>query len=312
MKSAAGEGGVRAPEPRRRERHERRCRALGMLAQREVCRRGACRHEEASACGVGGPAAEGDPAAAGGGAHHRERADASTHGHLRRAEQRPHRERQADRAGGVQPPRQDLPRHHEHAGAATLALVPPAKHARHRRCAVRRGRTADLALPGAVPVNHEIAARRSGRSSTSKAPRWPGQRHRRHRGKPGLDAQRTSANLVMAPHLQCSELDAEGVRQDQPSASPFLWAGTTPSSASEGFLRHHRRARNSAASVISIAATRDRNHQPACAGAALDLAARGLVNTRKRRKAPTTKRARRRFIDSLRLGRSASIRSKKM
>jgi len=223
MKSAAREGAVAGAEPRRRERPERRRRALGVQTPREARRRRARRREQPPSGGVGGPSPQGHPARVRGGAHDGERTDACAHGRLRRPEQRPHRERHADRAGGVEPPRQDLPRHDQHAGPAALALVAPCPNAGQRRRPLRSGRATDLALPRAVTVHGEGRTCGAARGAAAEALRRPHRRDRWHFGLPVLDAHRTSANLVGTPHSARGARREGGSVQDAPFASTILW-----------------------------------------------------------------------------------------
>jgi hypothetical protein len=182
VKGPAGKGGELHARSRRREGHERGGRALGLPPSRHASGwRARCRGREQPPLGrCSGPAAQGDPRALRRGPHERQRAHACAHHRLCRAQQGPERERETDRRRGVQPPRQDLPRHHEHARAAGLALVPPRQHARQLRAPSRCRRAPHLTLARAVTVNRQLAAVRPTRRAATEAPRRPHLRRRRH------------------------------------------------------------------------------------------------------------------------------------
>lgn len=279
MKSTAREGAVRGAEPRRRERPERRRRALGVLTQREARRRRTRRREQPPTGSVSGPSPQGHPARVRRSADDGERTDACAHGRLRRSEQRPHRERHADRARGIEPPRQDLPRDDQHAGPAALALVAPRPHTGQGRRPCRCGRAADLALARAVPVHGEGLTRGTARGAAAEALRRPHRRDRWHFGLPLLDAQRTSANLVGTPHSARGARREGDPSNDAPFASTIL-CPTWPALRLLGrYLRHPHRARYSSRSPIPITTSRDPDHHPVRAKQTPDRSTTALVNT---------------------------------
>jgi hypothetical protein len=180
------------------------------------------------------PPAQGGPSAGRRGSDQREWADPGSHPSGRLTEQRPERQRQPDRRRAVQPSPQDLGGHDQHAGAATLALVAPGLHRRHSRGALGGVGAPQLTLAGPVAVHDQIPAGRTARGPAARAPCRPNRRYRRHCRLPRLDADRTSANPIAAPHLACSELDAKG------SAKIFLRV-TFLSVADTASLRLQRR-----------------------------------------------------------------------
>jgi hypothetical protein len=122
-------------------------------------------------------------------------------------------------------------------------LVAPGLHRRHPRGALGGVGAPQLSLASPVAVHDEIAARRTARGPAARAPRRTNRRHRRHRRLPRLDADRTSANPIAAPHLACSELDAKGSAKISLRVT-FLSVADTASLRLLGrLLRHPGRAR---------------------------------------------------------------------
>ena len=279
MSRGAREDGLGHRQARRREGLQHGGSPLGVLAQREGLWRSPRHREEPMTAGIAGPPAQGDPPAGRCDADHRERADANAHERRRQVEQRPERERQPDRGGGVQPPPQDLAGHHQRAGAAALALVATRPDRRDRGGAVRRGRAPDLALACPVAVHHEISALGAARGAAPRAPPGTNGRHRGHLRQPGLDAERAPANSIAAPHLTCSELDAKGSAKIDLRVA-LLWAADMTNAPPPGaLLRHLGRARYPPPSTIGIAPLRDPHHRPARAKLRRDRSGRGGVNT---------------------------------
>ena len=206
VKGPAGKSADLHARPWRRDRHECSSRALGLMPSRETSGwRARCRGREQPPVGRrGGPAPQGDPRALRGGPHERQRTHARAHHRLGGPDQGPQGERESDRRRGVQPPRQELPGHDQHARAAGLALVPPRPHARQLRGPSRRRGAPHLTLARPVTVNRQLAAVGPTRDAATEAARRPDLRRRRHLRAPRLDVERTSAKLLLAPLLQKS------------------------------------------------------------------------------------------------------------
>ena len=197
-------------EPRRR-RPPRRGRARPERAPR--ARRRRARHAAAAQsppegrarCRAAGPLPRGrppsqrHPASLGRRADDRERADPPARFRLGRAHQGPKRQGQSDRARGVQPPRQKLPGHHDHARAAVLALEAAYAHGAQLRRRRRTRGASHLALARPVAVNDEGGAMRSARGAAPQAARGPSLRRRRHLRSPRLDVERAPRNSLRLP-----------------------------------------------------------------------------------------------------------------
>jgi hypothetical protein len=216
----AREDGVRHGKVGWREGAQHRRGPLGVFAQREVFRGRTPSGKQPATDRLARPPAQRGPPTGRRGAYHRERADAASHPRCGQAQQRPERQRQSDRRGGIQSPPQDLPGHHQHAGAAALALEAPCPHRRHRRAALGRLGAPHLTLACPVAVNDQIPARRTARHPAAHAPRRPNRRYRRHLRLPRLDADRTPANPLAAPHLHARSSTRRGPPRS-PFASPF-------------------------------------------------------------------------------------------
>ncbi len=225
-------GGLRA-RPGRRPRDEPGGRTLGLSPPGEKRGRRCTRRrgrEEAPLDRRGRPAVEGDPGLLRGCPHKRHRAHAGAHRRLRRPEKGPKGKRESDCGRGVQPPRQELPRHDDHARAAALAFVAPSAHRRQLRGATRSERAPNLPLPRPIAVNHQPAAVRPTRDAAPHAPRGAHLRRRRHLLAPRLDVERTSVNLLRAPSLQTFRSTTRRCPSKDRLRVTLLWACTMPMS----------------------------------------------------------------------------------
>jgi hypothetical protein len=225
--SGAGERRRVGGEPGGSEGHKRGSGALGMLAPHKACRRGARGAEQPSRSSVGGPPSQRYPASLGCRADDRERADPRARFRLGRAHQGPHRQGQSDRTRGVQPPRQKLPRHRDHARAAPLTLEAAYAHGAQLRRRRRTRGAAHLTLARAVAVNDEGCAVRSTRGAAPQAARGPSLRGRWHLRLPRLDVEQAPVNPLLAPLLQLCRSTTRRMVPSKipPSRRPFVRAG---------------------------------------------------------------------------------------
>ena len=121
--SGTGEGRCVEGKPGGSEGHERGGGTLGVLPPHKARRGRARGAQQPARSGVGRPTSQRHPASLGCRADDHERTDPRACCRFGRTHQSPNRQGQSDRARGVQPPRQELPRHHDHAGAAPLTLA---------------------------------------------------------------------------------------------------------------------------------------------------------------------------------------------
>lgn len=224
MKGAAGKGGLLEREARGSQGHQGGGGPLGMLPAYEARRRSARGRKQPTGPCVARPSPQRHPACRGSRAHDRERTDSRACRRFGRAHQRPERQGQSHRRGGVQAPRQKLARYHDHACAASLALEATYPYAPQLRRSLGAGGTAHLALSRTVAVNDQVCAVRPARRATYATARRPRFRGRRHLRSPCLDVERASANPLWAPLLSqgCRSTTRRMVHSKIPFASPFL------------------------------------------------------------------------------------------